>query len=106
MSDCHFFNFGLLVTNDATEHHVVIIDAGSKGIRRGTPWKKSEVNTTVMKKFWKHCIKEEATSPESEQIWQKPGNTVEACLQEATDLWKNGRGSGVPAQAPTQLRRR
>ena len=105
LSDCHFFNFGLLVTNDATEHHVVIIDAGSRGIGRGTPWKKSEVNNTVMKKFWKHCSEESATSPEIEHIWKKY-DTLEPCLQEATDLWKTGRGSGVPAKAPTQLSRR
>ena len=55
LSDCHFFNFGLLVTNNATEHHVVIIDAGSRGIGSEAPWNKSQVNNRVMKKFWKAC---------------------------------------------------
>ena len=41
LSDNNFFNFGLLVTEDATEHHVVIIDAGSMGIGRETLRKNS-----------------------------------------------------------------
>ena len=32
LSDCHFFNFGLRVTEDSREHAVIIIDAGSRGI--------------------------------------------------------------------------
>ena len=39
--------FGVRVTEDATEHLVVIIDAGSKGINAQPPWNKSRVNTTV-----------------------------------------------------------
>ena len=31
LSDCHFFNFGVQLTENATEHRVVIIDAGSRG---------------------------------------------------------------------------
>ena len=41
LSDCHFFNFGALLTESATEHLVVIIDAGSRGIHRDGQWKKS-----------------------------------------------------------------
>ena len=87
LSDCHFYNFGLRVTQDATEHAVVIIDAGSRGIGRGTPWKKSQVTKTVMKKFWAHCREESATNREIEYIWSKH-KTLEPCLQEATDLWE------------------
>ena len=32
LSDCHFFNFGVQLTESATEHLVVIIDAGSRGL--------------------------------------------------------------------------
>ena len=34
LSDCHFFNFGVELTETATEHRVVIIDAGSRGMCR------------------------------------------------------------------------
>ena len=34
LSDCHFYNFDILLTENATEHLVVIIDAGSRGIIR------------------------------------------------------------------------
>ena len=34
LSDCRFFNFGVQLTENATEHLVVIIDAGSRGIKR------------------------------------------------------------------------
>ena len=44
LSDCHFFNFGVQLTESATEHLVVIIDAGSRGIHRDVPWKKSKIN--------------------------------------------------------------
>ena len=87
LSDCHFYNFGLLVTNNAKEHHVVIIDAGSRGIDERR-WPKAEVKKKVMKKFWEHCSKELAASPEIQQIWRKY-DTLEPCLQEAEHLWKN-----------------
>ena len=86
-SDCHFFNFGLVVTEDATQHAVRIIDAGSRGIERGEPWTKKEVTTKVMRKFWAHCREESATNREIEYIWSKH-KTLELCLQEATDLWE------------------
>ena len=87
LSDCHFFHFGLRVTHDPREHAVVIIDAGSRGIGRGTQWKKSQVTKTVMKKFWAHCREESATNDEIIAIWHKY-HILEPCLQEATDLWE------------------
>ena len=42
LSDCRFFNFGVQLTENATEHLVVIIDAGSRGINRGAQWQKSQ----------------------------------------------------------------
>ena len=103
LSDNNFFNFGLLVTEDATEHHVVIIDAGSRGIGRETLRKKSDVNTTVMRKFWKHCREESATSLEIERIWRNPENTLETCLQEATHLWKRWPWIGRPCTSSNAI---
>ena len=87
-----------------TEHHVVIIDAGSRGIEE-REWPKGEVKIKVMKKFWDRCSEELATSPEIKQIWRKY-DTLEPCLQEATELWKTwpwigrlGKSSAAIAQA-------
>ena len=86
MSDCRFFNFGLVVTEDATQHAVRIIDAGSRGIERGEPWTKKEVTTKVMRKFWAHCREESATHHEIEQIYNRH-HTLGPCLEEARNLW-------------------
>ena len=87
LSDCHFFNFGLRVTQDAREHAVVIIDAGSRGIGSGPRWEKSEVTNKVMKKFWTACKKESATNPEIEHMYSRH-HTLESCLKEATNMWE------------------
>ena len=70
LSDCHFFNFGVLLTESATKHLVVIIDAGSSGIHRDKLWKKSKINIEVMQKFWKACAEESATNVEIEDMWR------------------------------------
>ena len=87
MSDCHFFYFGLRLTHDATEHDVVIIDAGSRDIECELPWMKSHVNKTIMKNFWAHCTQESATNDDIIAIWHKY-HTVEPCLEEAMELWR------------------
>ena len=69
------------MTESATEHLVVIIDAGSKGIHRDAPRKKkSDVNSTVMRKFWKACAKESATNVEIQDMWRS--SQVEECLKQ------------------------
>ena len=68
LSDCHFFNFGVQLTENATEHLVVIIDAGSRGIHNDGRWKKSQINSTVMHKFWKACIKMSAMNPQIQEM--------------------------------------
>ena len=69
LSDCHFFNFGVELTDNATEHRVVIIDAGSRGICRDDKQKKSWINTAVMHKFWRCCAEESATDNAIKQLW-------------------------------------
>ena len=90
LSDCHFFNFGVPLTESATEHLVVIIDAGSRGIHSDAVWKKSDINTAVMHKFWKACAEESATNAEIIHLWQSNDNyTIEKCLEEATRAWES-----------------
>ena len=86
LSDCDFRNFGLRVTEDATEHAVVIIDAGVI-IGSGHLWNKSRVNAKVMKRFWQACDKESATNRRIQAMWNN-AYTLEDCLQTATEAWQ------------------
>jgi hypothetical protein len=89
LSDCHFFNFGVQLNESATEHVVVIIDAGSRGIHRDAKWKKSEINTKIMHKFWKACAKEAATNADLKNLWMY-GNadSIATCLKIASEAWQ------------------
>ena len=56
LSDCHYYNFGVRITECATEHEIVIIDPGSRGIAESVPTK-GEVSNT-MHKLWKWAKEE------------------------------------------------
>ena len=86
LSDCHFFNFGVQLSETATEHLVVIIDAGSRGIQQ--LWPKSEINIKVMHKFWKACDEVSASCDKLKDMWRDPRG-FEYCLQTATQEWQN-----------------
>ena len=89
LDDCRFFNFGVRLTESATEHLVVIIDAGSRGIdTREERLKKSVINKTLMHRFWKACAEESATPVAIKQMWQQAGTTIDDCLKAATDDWE------------------
>ena len=77
LSDCHFFNFGVLLSETATEHLVVIIDAGSRGIHPEDLWSKPYINKTVMHKFWKVCEKVRASCDEVQELHILCGNLRE-----------------------------
>jgi hypothetical protein len=99
LSDCHFFNFGVIIdatenatehlvaTENATEHLVVIIDAGSRGIDRETLWAKRDINQKVMHKFWKACDEVSASCDKLQAMWKDSYN-VEQCLQRASSEWQ------------------
>ena len=89
LSDCSFFNFGVRLAESATEHLVVIIDAGSRGIDTRKKFQKSFINTTVMHKFWKACADESATPVAIKQMWQKPGTTIDECWKAALLEWQS-----------------
>ena len=88
LSDCHFFNFGVRLTENATEHFVVIIDAGSRGIHPEAQWNKSKINTTVMHKFWKWCANESATNTDIQLMWRN-NLCHKKCFEEATRSWQS-----------------
>ena len=71
LSDCHFYNFGVMLTENDTEHRVVIIDAGSRSgaalsFREYQTYElnKGYINIQVMKKFYKACEEEESRCDE------------------------------------------
>ena len=85
LSDCHYFNLGVRITSGATEHEVVIIDAGSKGLADSVP-AKSEVNKS-MRNLWNWSRVEIQASPASTRdIWQYE-HTLEAVAQRLDRAW-------------------
>jgi hypothetical protein len=87
LSDCHFFNFGVKITNDATEHKVVIIDAGSRGIHAEQTWSKSDITKKCMNKFWQWSHAECASNAELERNWRGSHDWKE-CLKWAEQKWQ------------------
>ena len=90
LSDCHFYNFGVCLTEIATEHLVVIIDAGSKGISE-TQWTKKEVNLKVMHKFWKACDEVSVDCSWLQDLWRYSdvNNDINSILERATSEWQS-----------------
>ena len=87
LSDCHFYNFGVWLTDNATEHRVVIIDAGSRGINPGHQWQKSTMNVQVIRKFWKACAEVSARNEEIMEKWRTSAS-VEGCLEWVRGQWR------------------
>ena len=67
-------------------HDVVIIDAGSRGIHPEEKWKKSDVNATVMHKFWKACDNIGVPTEALKDMWRKSW-TIEKCLENVEQQW-------------------
>ena len=86
LSDCHFFNFGVQLTENATEHLVFIIDAGYRGIHRDTQWEKSDINIKIMHNFWKACASQSVPFIELQNMWKT--ENMELCLDKATEAWQ------------------
>ena len=61
LSDCHYYNLGVRISPSATEHEVVIIDVGSRGIEESVPTEGS-VNQS-MSKLWKWSQQEMQADP-------------------------------------------
>ena len=91
VSDCGFQNLGLVVNENATEHSIVVIDAGHNRITTSA-WSKADVNTKVMKRFFKHCEEYGAAIPEIQRHWQQCHELHEP-LQRAKTEWERIRAS-------------
>ena len=86
LSDNHFYNFGVKITSDATEHTVVIIDAGSRGLDPYL-WTKSGINTKIMKRFWQYAEKEGGPNLLLQSKWREL-HCWRQCLKWATREWE------------------
>ena len=76
LSDCHYYNLGVRISPSATEHEVVIIDVGSRGIAESVPTKGS-VNQS-MSKLWKWSQQEMQASPTwTRNLWANTEHTLE-----------------------------
>ena len=89
LSDCGFYNFGVIVSKDAKEHVVVIIDAGSRKISTHPQLKHSEMNLLFMRKFWVACRRESAVDDNIVHMWQNPKYSSAECLRRATKTWQS-----------------
>ena len=86
LSDCHFFNFGVLPSANHKEHQVVIIDAGSRGIADRV-FKKSEVNE-CMKSLWRWAQEEiEAPFDSIRELWRRNGPELEDGVKALDASW-------------------
>ena len=89
LSDCHFFNFGVQLTENATEHLVVIIDAGSRGIARDADrYTKGEFNKKCMLNFWKWCDKDCEQNHDIQKMWRN-AHDIKDCYEKATRAWES-----------------
>ena len=86
LSDNRFFNFGVKITSVATEHTVVIIDAGSRGLDPDL-WTKAQINAKIMKRFWQWAEKEGAPNMELASKWREL-HCWRECLRWATTKWQ------------------
>ena len=86
LSDNHFYNFGVKITSDATEHTVVIIDAGSRGLDPNL-WTKSEINAKIMKRFWQYAEEEGGPKLLLQSKWEET-LCWRQCLKWATRKWE------------------
>jgi hypothetical protein len=93
LSDNEFYNFGVTIAESASEHPVVILDAGSHGWHPEKAFAKSFVNEKIMRKFWAHAIAHRAYIEDIRTNWQQPGAGMQSCLEWAECKWKANQNS-------------
>lgn len=84
LSDCHFFNFGVLVSRNEKMHHVVIIDAGSRNISE-IP-RKGAVND-CLKSLWRWATQEiQAPYEAVRELWTEC-HSLDTAMQRIDAKW-------------------
>ena len=82
LSDCGFFNFGVLV-DDADHHTVVCIDAGSYDLAEPGAIIKSTFNEQVAKKIWKKAKGYKVNIKRLQNLWWQQPLTDNCALKAA-----------------------
>ena len=83
ITNVSFDDLGVKLTGFATEHTVVIMDAGSNGWHPERPrWGKSQVNKRIMHKFWPLATNHNIDVSRLQAMWQD-GYTVKLALEGA-----------------------
>jgi len=77
LSDCNFFNLGVLV-NSEEQHRLVAIDAGSYVLGDPKSYSKGECNQQVARKIWKHAESCNAPYDYVKRLWQSRQSLPEA----------------------------
>ena len=103
LSDCHYYNFGVRITPSATEHEVVIIDVGSKGIAESVP-SKGQVNQS-MHKLWTWSQKELQGCPKTTRDLWHARETLEDVTKLLDAEWKSLPHLTATKMATTQIDR-
>jgi len=88
VTDTHFFNFGVRLFSDfATEHAVLLIDAGSRGWHPGSSrWSKADLNSKMIRRFWDRAQEHNAQNPDLQQLW-RTHHDVGSALAAAKAKW-------------------
>ena len=99
--DSHFFNLGIRNTESATEHDVVIIDAGSRGLVFEPP-SKSQVGASKHK-LWKWAEEEiSAPSTDVRQLWHSQ-HDLDQVMRKLGAKWAKGLVLTVHATKTAQV---
>ena len=88
LSDCHYYNLGVRIASGATEHEVVIIDPGSRGVADSVPTK-SDVSKS-MRKLWQWSKEEIHAEPTStQQLWTQHEHKLEEITRRLDSTWRS-----------------
>ena len=75
---------------NATEHLVVIIDAGSRGISRDAQWKTSNINTKMIRNFWESCDEASAPYRDIQSMWHSHWtDKIDECFGDEAKQWQS-----------------
>ena len=103
MAASHFVvNFGVRISPSPTEHEVVIIDSGSRGIDNSVPTKRS-VNQN-MSKLWKWSQQEMQADPTwTRKLWANTEHTLEGGTRHLDIQWNSRPYLTEPKMLTTQI---
>ena len=76
LSDHNFFNLGVPV-NREEQHRIVVIDAGSRGLKHPTRYSKKDCNDKVVQNVWKRAMEQGLDYDHVRTLWQSKTTLTE-----------------------------